>query len=363
MTESSPVADHCSTYSLNDSKDAEYKTPCNHTHDRVCSSCEELKEVLLSIKNVLNEVKGNEDELEDLKYDHNHAVQEIQSWKAHQLRSVRQDKARSEILDALDESSVFITQDWAMKFLPQKYRESQSDWFGKRGISWHISVAVRKKHNVLQSQSFVHIAETSDQDSFLVVRIIEHVLRTLKAEHPELQTAFLRQDNAGCYHSALMLVACSLMAKRTGIRVGRVDFSDPQGGKGACDRQAASIKAHVRRFINEGHDVNSAQDFKEAMMSSGGIKGVRVVLVDAYTPVQKTADTQVKWEGVSFQNNFCYSEDGITTWKAYKIGEGKLLHEGGVQIKGKAFIYLTVLPVRIGYMFYFVKSAHRFHEI
>ena len=267
MTESSPVADHCSTHSLNDSKDAEYKTPCNHTHDRVCSSCEELKEVLLSIKNVLNEVKGNEDELEDLKYDHNHAVQEIQSWKAHQLRSVRQDKARSEILDALDESSVFITQDWAMKFLPQKYRESQSDWFGKRGISWHISVAVRKKHNVLQSQSFVHVAENSDQDSFLVVRIIEHVLRTLKAEHAELQTAFLRQDNAGCYHSALMLAACSLMAKRTGIRVGRVDFSDPQGGKGACDRQAASIKAHVRRFINEGHDVNSAQDFKEAMMS------------------------------------------------------------------------------------------------
>ena len=25
-----------------------------------------------------------------------------------------------------------------MKYLPRKYRESQTDWFGKRGIPWHI---------------------------------------------------------------------------------------------------------------------------------------------------------------------------------------------------------------------------------
>ena len=33
-----------------------------------------------------------------------------------------------------------------MKFLPQRYRESQADWFAKRGISWHIIVIVRKKN-------------------------------------------------------------------------------------------------------------------------------------------------------------------------------------------------------------------------
>jgi hypothetical protein len=96
----------------------------------------------------------------------NHAVQEIQSWKAHQLRSVRQDKARSEILDALDESSVFITQDWAMKFLPQKYRESQSDWFGKRGISWHISVAVRKKQCTTEPIICAHSGEFRPRQLF-----------------------------------------------------------------------------------------------------------------------------------------------------------------------------------------------------
>ena len=57
------------------------------------------------------------------------------------------------------------------------------------------------------------------------------------------------------------------------------DFSDPQGGKGPCDRKPATIKAHVRRYINEEHDVLTARDFKDAVLSYGGVKGVRVALV------------------------------------------------------------------------------------
>ena len=39
--------------------------------------------------------------------------------------------------------------DWAMKHLRSKYRESQADWFGKRGISWHIATAMRKSEGQL----------------------------------------------------------------------------------------------------------------------------------------------------------------------------------------------------------------------
>lgn len=59
----------------------------------------------------------------------------ILAWKRHILRSHNQDQARYDVLDQLDEETVLIISDWAMKFLPQKYRESQADWFAKRGIS------------------------------------------------------------------------------------------------------------------------------------------------------------------------------------------------------------------------------------
>ena len=52
-------------------------------------------------------------------YSFQQAYPAIEAWKAHQLRSIQQDKARLNIIDTLAESSVLITQDWAMKFLPE----------------------------------------------------------------------------------------------------------------------------------------------------------------------------------------------------------------------------------------------------
>ena len=97
-----------------------------------------------------------------------------------------------------------------------------------------------------------------------------------KAEHSEIATVSFRQDNVGCYHSGTLLASCSLIQQTTGIQIGRVDFSDPQGGKGPCDRKAATIKAHVRCFIDEGHGVLTTED-----LSNGGVRGVRVAVINA----------------------------------------------------------------------------------
>ena len=73
-----------------------------------------------------------------------------------------------------------------MNVLPVKYRESQSDWFGKRGLSWHISVVTRKNNRRYKSQSFVHIVENTSQENSVVLPITEHTLRSLKEENPTI---------------------------------------------------------------------------------------------------------------------------------------------------------------------------------
>ncbi|KAI8489034.1 hypothetical protein Bbelb_332580 [Branchiostoma belcheri] len=65
------------------------------------------------------------------------------------------------------------------------------------------------------------------------------------------------------------------ISRKTGISVQRFDFSDPQAGKDICDRKIASMKTHIRRYVNEKHDVLTADDMKEALESHGGIKGCR----------------------------------------------------------------------------------------
>ena len=105
-----------------------------------------------------------------------------------------------------------------MKLLPQRYRESQSDWFRKRGIYWHISVVYRRQNGQRQWQGFIHIIQSCSQDSPAVVSIIDEVLRTLKEENPKIQDAYLRQDNAGCYHSATTILSCPEILKSSRIK-------------------------------------------------------------------------------------------------------------------------------------------------
>ena len=74
------------------------------------------------------------------------------------------------MLELLNNDTVLIVSDWAMKFLPQLYRESQQDWFGKRGISWHIAVVFRRVNgSEIQTQVFVHVVQSCSQDSTAVV--------------------------------------------------------------------------------------------------------------------------------------------------------------------------------------------------
>ena len=84
---------------------------------------------------------------------------------------------------------------------------------------------------------------------------MDHVLATLKKENHGINRALYRPDNAGCYDTAYTILACKKVSKRTGVSVQRLDFSDPQEGKKPCNLFAATMKNHVRAFIDEGNDV------------------------------------------------------------------------------------------------------------
>ena len=316
---------------------------CDHAHTELCDQCQALKELLNSIQKAIHEADfPSAEERDEALYLYQHATEAIRLWKCHQIRTVRQDQARLDVLDRLDEKSCLVTNDWAMKFLPQRYRETQSDWFGKRGISWHISVVARRVSGQLQTQTFVHILQSSNQGSSTVILLLEHVLRTLKTEHPEIQRAYFRQDNAGCYHSATTVLAIPAIQSSSGVSVLAVDFSDPQGGKGPADRMSATCKNHIRRHINEGHDVTSAPQMRDAILSHGGVGGVRVAVVEAAIP--DTPDHK-KIPGINKLNNFEYQGDIIVARRAYGIGEGSqiMTNEG---LRGTSCRFAFLLSLR-----------------
>ena len=167
MSQSSTVADHCRLFALSDPKEPAFQVQCDHEHMYSCDRCDQVVSTLSEIDAALIAQKGNilPGVYEELSFSVRQAKTNILAWKAHILRSINQDSSRIDILELLGESPMLVVQDWAMKYLPRKYRESQTDWFGKRGIPWHISVAFRKISDQFQMLTFAHIFQTCSQDS------------------------------------------------------------------------------------------------------------------------------------------------------------------------------------------------------
>ncbi|KAJ8264352.1 hypothetical protein GJAV_G00148160 [Gymnothorax javanicus] len=148
---------------------------------------------------------------------------------------------------------------------------------------------------------------------------MDNVIGKLKAHMPTLNTVSFRQDNAGCYRCGATIVGAPKTGQPHGVPVKRLDFCDPQGGKGSCDRKAASIKAHMTIQLNEGHDIDTGQYIVNAMTSAGDVAGLNITLSDALP----SAPLSVRLDGVSFISNVEYGQRSIRIWKAYNIGPGK----------------------------------------
>ena len=85
--------------------------------------------------------------MEELEHDLQSAMPRLEDWKSHIVRSVHQDAAKTTAVDALSKTEALLIMNWAMKFLPTSYRETQRDWLGKKGKSWHTAVAILRHDN------------------------------------------------------------------------------------------------------------------------------------------------------------------------------------------------------------------------
>ncbi|PFX13340.1 hypothetical protein AWC38_SpisGene22581 [Stylophora pistillata] len=78
----------------------------------------------------------------------------------------------------------------------------------------------------------------------------------------------------------------------------------------------------MRIYINAGNDIETPEQVRDTILSSGGVPGVNVALCET---VQVPTVLSSKIEGSSQRNNVEYKEDGLLVWRAYGISDGKLI--------------------------------------
>ncbi|KAK6173861.1 hypothetical protein SNE40_017244 [Patella caerulea] len=317
----STCANHCMMYALSDGR------YCQHEHSTTCSRCNDVHQILVDLEEALgaSTVKFRyKQQKQELAYDLQSAKESIERLQSHIVRKKNQERSKSDVLEELGPYETHITMDWAMKFLPNKFRESQQDWFGKKGISWHVTAAVTKSaEDTFEIHCFVHLVDQCTQNWFAVLSVLEASMMEIKKRLPHIDSAYLRSDNAGCYHCAPLILAIPSLSEQTGITVKQYNFSEAQAGKDLCDRKIAPMKSHMQRYVNEGHDVTSADEMWMALSSYGGIRGcyAAVVKLDDQSMTER-----VKWPGVTTYTDFTFAGEWIHVWRAYKVGPGEQLN-------------------------------------
>ena len=142
-SEDSNCITHCTTFGPSDSKCAEHYSNCSHAHVLDCPDCINVILTLDAINQNIEKIT-DKDIQHEVKFDYGNASEHIVEWSRHNLRATRQDAEKKFIISQMGQDEAFCTFDWGQKILPQEYREIQSTYFGKRGMSVLVGSFVRK---------------------------------------------------------------------------------------------------------------------------------------------------------------------------------------------------------------------------
>ena len=106
-----------------------------------------------------------------------------------------------------------------------------------------------------------------------------------------------------------------------------------RGGKGTCNRKAAHIKGHVKRYLNKGNNIKTLKQF---FFPCNGFQKVVVKLCEPHGTVLTTQSN----DGILSYSNSAITEAGLLVSKSYKIG-----NETPITLDDKVVIKLPDLQI------------------
>ncbi|KAK2568855.1 hypothetical protein P5673_006904 [Acropora cervicornis] len=185
------------------------------------------------------------------------------------------------------------------------------------------------------------------RDWFSVLSILESLLITVRSSNAKVKKAYLKSDEAGCYHNSQVIVAARDVGERVGVSLQRYDFSEPQSGKDVCDRILCPLKGAIRRYCNEGHDVLTASDMHKALKERP-VQGCTASVCHV-NETKKGIDIK-KLQQFSAMHDFSYQQDGLRVWKAFQVGPGKLITWDEIYIKHQGATDLITEQENFGFI-------------
>ena len=123
------------------------------------------------------------------------------AYRAHLVHKHTEACFDQKFYENMEVTEAVVICDWKMKILSSKYRESQQEWFSKRGSSL-LGFEVHLKYQDGSTKVYYHFYHSDDtlQDSEAVL-CAKHYLYTKVLPQFNIKKVHFRSDGAGCFSS------------------------------------------------------------------------------------------------------------------------------------------------------------------
>lgn len=202
-----------------------------------------------------------------------------------------------------------------MKVLSSKYRESMSDWFGKKGIVWHgIWVVWWDPDAGKLRYYFVNqIVNDSCEDGEIVAQLFGSVLKNHKVYKPNTLTCVVKTDGAGAFSGVKAVARYGYLGILTGIKVIIVKTTEAGGGKDGADRNFAVAKSEMKKTVKAGmgeFDVVDAQTLIKNLLRKPTPSTINVLVATKRNNIEPRSTKEVKKAGLQriSHKEFVYGE-------------------------------------------------------
>ena len=215
-----------------------------------------------------------------------------------------------------------------MRFLASKSRDVSTEFYGKRGLSWSVTVAYVKQGDDYLARYYHHLQDQGNQNSETTAAILEDTLKRIKKEKPSITHAIICSDNAANYHSTQTIASLPSISARSGIKAKQWSFSESGRGKQVCDRISATAKRQLRMRVAEGSDITTSAEFIQVASLQGGFKAMSFHHGHTRTRHGPIASKKTI-TGISTFFDFTYNES-LSELKAFKhlgIGSGQTINK------------------------------------
>jgi len=203
----------------------------------------------------------------------------IHLYRGHRIRVRNQREAIDELLDGLLLNQALIVLDFKMKFEAMYYREKTTDFYAKKGDSWHGAMAYTRyitpstedvqPHHI---SYYDHISSgDTTQDYQAVLSYFEAVCMRIKSDFPHVRQIYVQSDNARCYKTPELVYGVFEIAKQNGLELLRYIHTGVQDGKGPIDGHFATAMKHVSKYCNMGNNVVTPIDIVKGLRANGGV--------------------------------------------------------------------------------------------